>query len=243
MPSQLHGIIIIVIFSTLSIVLSRQQFNLQQRMALLPYWSPRLQPTFNIYQPQENNELMHEYADIPLERHVQGNQRFLFTATSFSNPFWRTITFTIASMVNITSTQSCIPSSLFVAGSINVSCRRKKRGSIIDSSDVREENSQFPVNPSKPQQLMSTAISSVEQFTRENRQFPVIIASSKDEVTLDEVSLEREQWRKSKRFLNQFLVSLTVYSYSLSTVVSTKTITPVLGNLQLLCRPSGYIVC
>lgn len=90
---------------------------------------------------------------------------------------------------------------------------------------------------------MPTAISSVEQFTRENRQFPVIIASSKDEVTSDEVSLEREQWRKSKRFLNQFLVSLTVYSYSLSTVVSTKTITPVLGNLQLLCRPSGYIVC
>ncbi|KAI9558976.1 hypothetical protein GHT06_015765 [Daphnia sinensis] len=242
MQSHLRGAITFVIFSTLSIVLSRQQFNLQQRMELLPYWSPRLKPILNVYQ-QENNELMHEYPHIPLERRVQDNQRFLFAASSFSNPFWRTITFTIASTVNITNTQNCIPSSLFLGASINVSCRRKKRGILIDSTDAPEENSQFPINPSKPQQLTSTAISSVEQFSKENHQFLAVLSSSKDEVTPEETSLERAQWRKAKRFLNQFIVSVTVYSYALSTVVTTKTITPVLTTSLLLCRPSGYVVC
>ncbi|XP_057369261.1 uncharacterized protein LOC130690271 [Daphnia carinata] len=243
MQSHLRGVITFVIFSTLSIVLSRQQFNLQQRMEFLPYWSPRLKPAFNIYQPQENNELMHEYANIPLERRVQDNQRFLFAATSFSNPFWRTITFTITSTVNITNTQNCIPSSLFFAGSTSVSCRRKKRGILIDSSDAPEENSQFPVNPSKPQQLTSTTISPVEQFTKESHQFPTVLSSSKDEVTPEEISLERAQWRKAKRFLNQFIVSVTVYSYELTTVLSTKTVSPITIVSSLLCRPSGYAVC
>ena len=60
------------------------------------------------------------------------------------SPFQRTVTFTLTSLVNITSVQSCIPATLFSnAAAQATNCRRKRE----DDEDI-----QFPITPSETQQ-------------------------------------------------------------------------------------------
>ena len=88
-----------------------------------------------------------EYPDAQLRTNKQDNsQRFLFGGSTFTNPFWKTATYTSVSSLNVTKIQNCIPSVNFAAGGSTVLCRKKRE--IL----LAEDALQFPNVPSKPQQ-------------------------------------------------------------------------------------------
>lgn len=60
------------------------------------------------------------------------NSRFLYLsgASTLTNPFYRTVTFTITSTINITNVQTCIPANQFAANA--GTCRRKRHPNLLD---------------------------------------------------------------------------------------------------------------
>lgn len=68
--------------------------------------------------------------------------RFFFSfinGNSIGNPLLKTITFTSTTTVTVATVQSCLSSTLFVTGSQNVNCRRKKRDEIDEFKNETDE--------------------------------------------------------------------------------------------------------
>jgi hypothetical protein len=84
----------------------------------------------------------------------QDDQRFLINLAS-PNLLTRkvkTITFTLTSSLTFTSVQSCIPSAQFATGAAEITCRRKRRGGIVEALDIsKPEDTQFVIIPTDVQ--------------------------------------------------------------------------------------------
>jgi hypothetical protein len=68
----------------------------------------------------------------------QTNGRFLFnflsTSGTYTNPFFKTATFTSTVSVSVTSLVNCVPANQMLNGAAAIACRRKRRGS--DTTDI-----------------------------------------------------------------------------------------------------------
>ncbi|XP_057369330.1 uncharacterized protein LOC130690333 [Daphnia carinata] len=153
--------------------------------------------------------------------------------------FAKTATFTVTSSLSITSIQSCIAAAKFLDDAAkSKACRRKRE--ILDVSG--QESTQFPVIPSKIQELvMPTALPSLE-LNRENRQ---VSFDQNDYASLGEISgsISPEKHLREKRFFNFYSVtSTTITTYSIMSTTSTKTVA-VAGDGEVECLPSGWVVC
>ncbi|KAI9559261.1 hypothetical protein GHT06_016050 [Daphnia sinensis] len=209
----------------------------------------------NIDDGSENLTDNQDFGDIqsrgkaPLRTEKLGPRFFISTATVFTNPFFKTATFTVSSTVTVTSAVRCIPSVHFVNVAAQVNpCRRKRR--FLDPVDTHE--SQFAINPSEPQALVPTDLPSVNilaanhQLSIDQREKPVI-DSSLDEILGGLRPTMSDKNLRGKRFFfqnnkNAFVASSTVTSYSF--VSTTRTITiDVVDARVLKCLPAGYRVC
>ncbi|KAI9559263.1 hypothetical protein GHT06_016052 [Daphnia sinensis] len=183
-----------------------------------------------------------DYPDVQLRMNKPDARLFLLGGDStFDNPFWKTITLTLMSTVNVTRVQPCLPAGQFTGGSANVICQRKKRIALEDSPAISED-SQFAIHPSKPLPLMTTSVATIDQSNSKNRE---TITSSKDDMTVGDDENDRLQYPyREMRFLNNY-VTVTEYSYTFNSFTVTKTVSllSTVGVPRLVCRPSGFVVC
>ncbi|XP_046459113.1 uncharacterized protein LOC124205684 [Daphnia pulex] len=189
------------------------------------------------------------------------NARFLYnlfaTSGTYTNPFFKTATFTVTSSVSLTSIVNCVPSLQLANNAAGVACRRKRsEGDIPADASMPtflKNNNQSWIFPSTPEKLIPTLIEpSYEQ-----------LSSSKDdeELTFSDMSTMMGQHPREKRFLfanrDQFVVKSTITTFSFFTAVSTVTrnlLNPppaaqcqavAMANVPqcVACLPAGYVVC
>jgi hypothetical protein len=88
----------------------------------------------------------------------QNNARFLYnmfaTSGTFTNPFFKTATFTVTSSVSLTSIVNCVPSLQLASGAGAIACRRKRSEGDIPAdamSTFFKNNNQSWIVPSTPE--------------------------------------------------------------------------------------------
>ncbi len=97
---------------------------------------------------------------------------------------------------------------------------------------------------------MPTNLASLEQILREKRQALTDqdlqrLISSKDDVTVDDISELQGKIRQKRFLLNGYAATTTVTTYSFVSTVVTKTVNlvAVADNGKVLCKPAGVILC
>jgi hypothetical protein len=89
----------------------------------------------------------------------QNNARFLYniifaTSGTYTNPFFKTATFTVTSSVSLTSYVTCVPSLQLANGAAAVACRRKRSEGDIPAKAMPtffKNNNQSWIVPSTPE--------------------------------------------------------------------------------------------
>jgi hypothetical protein len=169
----------------------------------------------------------------------QANARFLFNFLSsdgtYTNPFFKTATFTSTVSVSVTSVVNCVPANQMLNGAAAIACNRKKRS--VNDDLLLEENPLF-IDPSETYKyyvyllyvcffdladfvlFISRMTPTVSSSSYDPRFHQLLSSSKNDEITTKLDSRE-------KRFLfankNQFVVSTTVTSVSFTRTTATVT--------------------
>ncbi|EFX72937.1 hypothetical protein DAPPUDRAFT_253766 [Daphnia pulex] len=205
------------------------------------------------------------------------NARFLYnifaTSGTYTNPFFKTATFTVTSSVSLTSIVNCVPSLQLTNGAAAVACRRKRSdGDILPANDAimptffKNNNNQSWIVPSTPEKLIPSVVLPLSNYEQ-------LSSSIKDDEELpfsdmSTMMMGHHQFNpREKRFLfankDQFVVKSTITTFSFFSAVSTVTrnlINPppavqclpqqaaggaaAVGNyICVACLPAGYVVC
>ncbi|XP_057368653.1 uncharacterized protein LOC130689730 [Daphnia carinata] len=177
----------------------------------------------------------------------EAKPRFFFglQQATFTNPFYKTATFTVSSTITVSSLVRCIPAANFANVAARVTpCRRKRN--LPESLETAE--SPVAIAPSEP--LLTAASSPTGQMQEKRLRVTGqdahdVIMSSKGEAETFESAAAHVNLR-SKRFFfpnrDAYVASTTVTSLSISTTTTTVTANPTAAN-GLLCLPNGYRVC
>lgn len=82
----------------------------------------------------------------------QSNARYLYNLLSssgiYTNPFFKTATFTITTSLSLTTFVTCVPSNQVTNGAAATACRRKRSVKDIVTPDDRIPKD-YPINPSE----------------------------------------------------------------------------------------------
>jgi hypothetical protein len=171
------------------------------------------------------------------------------------------VTFSVTVPLTLTTTTSCIPLALFAVPIQTSACRRKREISLdyvpIIPKDTRvnlklmnyscmiEFWSFF--NCLNFRITLPTAVIPLPGANRLNRQVSIDPSALSDQllspgdVIRGSLSPERHVMR-GKRYFILSVTSTTVTTYSITSTAATKSVR-LAGDMQVLCLPSGYIVC
>ncbi|XP_045028511.1 uncharacterized protein LOC116920977 [Daphnia magna] len=249
-----------LIFLTMCVALSQQQFYHRRMMMGYPWMSPFAQYSmFNDY--VDNSPFVGDYnnvqgrvkgykplhQDVSMEREEMGQNRFLLNSgsSSIGNPLLKTVTFTITSTCTALSVTTCVAMTNLSPNPVACAGRRRRFAEYNDEQgdDIA---AQYPIVPSEVRIVMPTAEPSTG-LTRNSRDFPFGISSSMDDDGDSNGVATIGTQNRGKRFFQQiwngFATGVTVTTWSVVSNTFTSTLVIPGVSTVLPCLPAGYGIC